>query len=331
MKNQILSSLRLSHIGVLFFLSVVLAFFCYNANLSLCIPLFLLLLGFYLWNQRHLNYKFLLNLGLLLALIVFISYASITYIGFSAFFIPVSAVGLLVVLLYNDLALALIMSFAASVLVGSMAGNRFDLVLIYFVGSFVGAFSLKDARTRGQFINAGFVISIFQVLCIILLNPYQDFLLSKNFIFNYFMPLFLNGFISAFLVVATLKVFEYLFGVVTNFSLLELSDFNQPLLKKMILEAPGTYHHSLFVSNLADSAADAIGANALLCRVGAYYHDIGKIDKAEYFTENQIFAPNKHDTLEPTMSRLIIFNHVKNGVEIAQKNKLHPVLMDFIE
>jgi putative nucleotidyltransferase with HDIG domain len=312
-------------------LFLALGFVCYSASLSLSIPLFLILLGFYLWYQRRVDYKLLLSLGLLLALIVFIAYASIHYVIFPSFFIPVAAIGILVMLLYNDLHLALIMSFASSILVGFVLGNRFDLMIVYFTGSLVGAFSVKEARTRGQLINAGFMISVFQVLCIVLLDPYKEFLLGRNFLFHYFRPLFLNGFISAFIVMATLKIFEYLFGVVTSFSLLELSDFNHPLLKKMILEAPGTYHHSLFVGNLAEAAANTVGANTLLCRVGSYYHDIGKIDKPEYFTENQIFESNKHDDLEPTMSRLVIFNHVKNGVEMSKKYNLHPTIVDFIE
>ena len=331
MKKQILNNLRSSNFLLVALLFLALGVVSYSASLSLAIPFFLILLGFYLWYQKRVDYKLLLNLGSLLALVFFISYISVQYVAFPAFLIPVAAVGIFVMLLYNDLHLAMIMSFAASVLVGFVLGNRFDLVIIYFTGGLIGAFSVKDARTRAELINAGFMVSVFQVLCVILLNPYKDFLLGKHFLFNYFRPLFLNGFISAFVVMATLKVFEYLFGVLTNFSLLELSDFNHPLLKKMILEAPGTYHHSLFVGNLAEAAANAIGANTLLCRVGAYYHDIGKIDKPEYFTENQIFEVNKHDDLEPTMSRLVIFNHVKGGVEIAKKYHFHPTLIDFIE
>ncbi len=133
-------------------------------------------------------------------------------------------------------------------------------------------------------------------------------------------------------VIATLKVFEYLFGELTNFSLLELSDsLNQPLLKRLAFEAPGTYHHSLVLSNLAGAAADAIGANQLLCRVGAYYHDVGKLVKPEYFTENQMMADNKHDILEPSMSRLVILNHIREGVEIAKKQGLSQKIIDFIE
>jgi putative nucleotidyltransferase with HDIG domain len=147
---------------------------------------------------------------------------------------------------------------------------------------------------------------------------------------DYLYPLVANGFISAFFVVATLKLFEHFFNVLTNFSLLEIADSNRPVLKRMALEAPGTWQHSLTVSQLSEAAADAIGANALLTRAGAYYHDIGKIAKSAYFTENQMYTDNKHDKIEPSMSRLVILNHVKEGIELAKKHKLHPIIIDFI-
>jgi len=331
MKSRILNNFRVVDIVTVGLLFVALTVFCYAANLSLGIPLFLLLLSSYYALSRKVDYRLFLNLGLLLAIILFLAYTSARYAFFSNFLIPVAAVGLLVMILYNDLHLALVMSLASSILTGLVAGNRIDLTVIYFLGSMAGAFAVKDARTRSELINAGFFISIVQVLCIALLNPFQEFIFSRHFLLDYFRPLFLNGFISAFTVMATLKVFEYFFGVITNFSLLELSDLNHPLLKRMILEAPGTYHHSLLVGNLSEIAANSVGANALLCRVGAYYHDIGKIDKPEYFTENQIFESSKHDKLEPTMSRLVIFNHVVNGVELAEKYQFHPSIIDFIQ
>jgi putative nucleotidyltransferase with HDIG domain len=127
-----------------------------------------------------------------------------------------------------------------------------------------------------------------------------------------------------------LHLFEMLFGITTNITLLELSDLNNPILKDLILKAPGTYHHSLIVGNLAEAACDAISANSLLARVGAYYHDIGKIEKAEYFSENEIEAKSRHEALTPTMSALIIINHVKDGIEVARKHNLPASILDFI-
>ncbi|MCM8774423.1 MAG: HDIG domain-containing protein, partial [Candidatus Omnitrophica bacterium] len=140
----------------------------------------------------------------------------------------------------------------------------------------------------------------------------------------------LNGVLSAIVVLGVLPVFEVVFRVLTNISLLELMDFNHPLLKRMLLEAPGTYQHSLVVANLGETAAESIGANALLVRVGAYYHDVGKIPKAQYFVENQIPYRDIHKSLKPSMSKLIIINHVKEGVELAKKYHLNPKIIDFI-
>jgi putative nucleotidyltransferase with HDIG domain len=130
--------------------------------------------------------------------------------------------------------------------------------------------------------------------------------------------------------VGSLPIFEYLFNNITNISLLELSYSTHPILKEMILKAPGTYHHSLVTGNLSEAAATEIGANELLARIGAYYHDIGKIEKAEYFSENQLPNFTKHDSLTPSMSKLIIINHVKEGEELAKRYRLNAQIIDFI-
>jgi len=120
------------------------------------------------------------------------------------------------------------------------------------------------------------------------------------------------------------------FGITTDLTLLELADFNHPLLKALSKEATGTFTHCVTVGNLAEAAADAVGANALLARVGAYYHDIGKITKPEYFIENQSYDSNKHDNLAPNLSALIIINHIKEGLRLAKEYKLPQAIVDFI-
>lgn len=311
--------------------------FCWAVQYPLIIPLFLLFLAIHLVFSsrreiagRQVTLKLFLNLGLLLALIVFAAHIVLHYTDMPLRYVPVAGIAILTMLLFNDLQLVFVMTFAGSVLVSLILGGDFGMMLTFFLGSLAGAYTVRNARMRGQIIGAGVLVGAVHLACLILLKPDYHLFISKDFAVEYVYPLVLNGFISAFLVVATLKVFEYLFGVLTNYSLLELSDFNQPLLKRLILEAPGTYHHSLIVSNLAEGAADAIGANALLARVGAYYHDIGKLTKAEYFTENQMMGQNKHDDIEPFMSRLVIFNHVTEGIELAMKHKLNPAIIDFI-
>src|SRR5437868_7767926 len=140
-----------------------------------------------------------------------------------------------------------------------------------------------------------------------------------------------NGLVTATIVGGVIPMFEPLFQITTDISWLEASDLNHPLLRRITIEAPGTYHHSLVVANLAEAAAEAIGANATLCRVCAYFHDVGKLVKPDYFTENMSFERNPHDDLAPTMSALIIIAHVKEGVDLALKYKLHQRIIDIIQ
>lgn len=139
------------------------------------------------------------------------------------------------------------------------------------------------------------------------------------------------GFITALLVSGLLPILESIFAVTTDLSWIELSDLNHKLLRQMQLEAPGTFHHSLIVASLSETAAEKVGANAAMCRVCAYFHDIGKLKKPEYFIENQNEQLNPHDTLTPTMSALVIIAHVKDGVDIALQNKLNPRIIDVIK
>ena len=138
------------------------------------------------------------------------------------------------------------------------------------------------------------------------------------------------GFGSVLLVTLLLPLLESLFSVTTDITLLELADLNRPILRKLMLEAPGTYHHSLVVGSLSEAGAEAVGGNPLLARVAAYYHDIGKIDKAEYYVENQSSARSRHEKLSPTMSCLIIEAHVREGAEIARRQKLPKAILNGI-
>jgi putative nucleotidyltransferase with HDIG domain len=139
-----------------------------------------------------------------------------------------------------------------------------------------------------------------------------------------------NSLFCTIIVMFLLPVFESMLGMTTNFTLMELSDLNRPLLKRLILEAPGTYHHSILVGNLVEAVASDIGANGLLSRVAAYYHDIGKLEKPDYFFENKRGMVNKHEKLTPSMSALVLSAHVKDGINLAKKEKLPPVIIDAI-
>jgi len=304
----------------------VLVIFCYFSGLSLIIPLLVFFFGVRLLYFKKASPRLFLHLALLLALLVFAARALQSYSHLIHFYLPIASVAMLTMLLFNDVQISFMMALMSAVLAGIVLGFDLNEMLIFFLGGLSGAYKVKDARTRGVLIEAGIFVAIIQVICALLINP----VINKDILMYILKPLAVNGLICAVVVMATSKIFETIFGEITNFTLLELSDSSHPLMKRMVVEAPGSYHHSLIVSNLAEAAADAIDAHSLLVRVGAYYHDIGKMVKPEYFTENQMVTGNKHDELEPSMSRLVIFNHVKEGIELAHKYHLNHRIIDFI-
>ena len=337
MKTPSQDNISYAQAGIVVGCFTVLTIFCYWVNFSLVIPLVLVFLGIYLFFIKKANYRLLLRLGLLLTVLTFSTHFILAYTTILPLYIPIASVAMLTMLLFNDLQLAFLMALSSSIVAGLLISEKMRVIndplhimLIFFLGGLTAALSVRQARTRSKQLSAGLYAGIVQVACLILLYPEMNILATRQFLMHYVQPLIINGLWAGVIVMATLIIFENLFGVLTNFRLLELSDFNHPLLKQMVLEAPGTYHHSLIVSNLGEAAADAIGANALLTRVGAYYHDVGKLVKPEYFTENQLVGGNKHDDIEPSMSRLVILNHVKEGVELGKKYKLNPIILDFI-
>ena len=253
----------------------------------------------------------------------------ITYSPLPSYAIPTVIASILLAILINS-RLAFIITVALSIFVGIIAGDKLGVTTVSFVGGIVGIFFIRGARRRSQILIAGCLVGMANFSCICAIGLLQGF--EHTVFFKEGFWGIVNGLTSAVIITGLLPVFEYLFNRVTNISLLELSDLNHPLLKEMVVKAPGTYHHSLIVGNLAEAACSAIGANALLARVGSYFHDIGKTEKAEYFSENQIgVAKKRHDKLTPSMSSLIITNHVKDGVELARKYRLNQAISDFIE
>jgi len=304
--------------------SIIAFLVCYIIQINLIIPLLLVSLCAYLKlnRQNQKNYSFL-NLVFLFLL----SFASGYFIlrqGLAIFYIPFSVIPMLASLLFADLELAFLISLASSVSIASLSNNPFQLGLLSLISGILSSLLVLGARRRVTIMRSGIIIGLIQVVTLIFIDRFHISSADR------YLILFLNGALSSIIVLGVLPVFEYLFRTVTNISLLELADFNHPLLQRMIMEAPGTYHHSLVVGNMSESACRQVGANALLARIGAYYHDIGKLEKAEYFSENQAVSVSKHDALSPSMSKLIIMNHVKEGVELAKKYKLSPPLVDFI-
>ncbi|KPK39607.1 MAG: hypothetical protein AMJ78_08250 [Omnitrophica WOR_2 bacterium SM23_29] len=244
------------------------------------------------------------------------------------YLIPIASGPMIIALLLGARP-AIVIAITLSFLTGLLVGGKFDLALIFLVGSIVGIYAIKGTRRRSRLLTAGVLTGIANSLCVIglgILNNLESEIILSNSSF-----VLLNGIIVGIFLTGTLHLFESLFQITTNITLLELADPNNPLLKELILKAPGTYHHSLIVGNLAEAACETIGANGLLARVGAYYHDIGKVEKAEYFVENQPIMESQHDKLAPSMSSLIIISHVKEGLEKAKKAGLNRALIDFIE
>jgi len=240
---------------------------------------------------------------------------------------PLAGMAMLITLLISPNA-AFISSFISSIFLGVITGGKIETIIVLFIGGLVGAFIVRDARRRSRIIIAGLVSGIFVSIGVIALGLINN-LDIKIFTIEAMWGL-VGGGLSIFFVMGLLPLFEYLFKLTTNITLLELSDLNQPLLKELTLKAPGTYQHSVVVGNLAEAACEAIGANSLLARVGSYYHDIGKIEKAEYYSENEMGARSKHEKLAPSMSALVIINHVKDGIELAKKYNLNPRIADFV-
>ena len=203
------------------------------------------------------------------------------------------------------------------------------LFLTMMAGVVTCCFCLKEIRTRMKLIE----VSTWAAISVFITALAFGFIQGKIKAINFYtsgsaaaitvaVGLVLQGF---------LPLIEKVFGIATSMTLMDYSDANQPLLKKLAMEAPGTFSHSLLIGSIAEAAAEAIGANGLLCRVGAYYHDIGKINKPPYFVENQMGSQSRHDQLSPAMSQLVIVGHVKDGIEIAREFGLPAVLRQFIE
>jgi hypothetical protein len=207
--------------------------------------------------------------------------------------------------------------------------DRMDIFFMMAAGVFSCCFLLSEIRTRTKLFEVS-VIAAVVVFCgagfLGILRSIQTVDVFKSAGAAAAMVI-----VVGFLIQGLLPIIEKAFRVATSMTLLDYSDASQPLLKRLALEAPGTYSHSLLIGSLAEAAAEMVGANGLLCRVGAYYHDIGKLNKAGYFVENQMGAASRHKELSPAMSQLIIIGHVKDGIEMAKEYGLPAVLRQFIE
>lgn len=240
----------------------------------------------------------------------------------------VSGAALIAILL--DLHIAMVYSTIFAIICGLMTGQDIHFSIYVFIASLVAAFSSFSFRNRLDLLRAGFWSSLAGSAIVMGTFLVQGSIWELESLWA-ILFIFLGGQLAMIVAAGFLPLFESLFGMTSDLRLLELSNLGHPLLKQLVIRAPGTYHHSIIVGSLVEAAAERIGVNPLLARVGAYYHDIGKMKKSEYFVENQRDSFNRHDTLTPSMSSLVILNHIKYGMELAEEYNLPRAITDVIQ
>lgn len=243
--------------------------------------------------------------------------------------IPV-ATGSMVVCLFMGLGTAVPFALAMAFLVAFLFENRFDMFLFFLLSGIVGAFWTRSCRERGTLIKAGLKVGLVNMLLVTAFQTFKGVGLEFRVLWDWGFS-FIGGLSAGILAAGLAPLVEMIFGYTTDIKLLELANLDRPILRKLMLEAPGTYHHSVIVGSLVEVAAAQIGANPLLAKVSGYYHDLGKIKKPLYFIENQAGGENKHNKLAPSMSSLILTAHVKDGVEIAKNHRLGRPIIDIIQ
>lgn len=309
------------------------------------ILIFILLVFFYRDLQRYKpsylkREKMLVLLGCLIIFNIIISRVfdylftvfskglEIEYSLIHHFGIPLATGSVIVVMIF-DFHTAITFSLILSLMIGIWIKNSL-FPLYVFITCLVGAFSLIRVKKRSDIINAGTYIALLTiVVSMSILFITEEFSLSTAYFSVIFS--FINGFFVSSICFLFLPLIEKFFNITTPLSLIELLDIEHPLMKQLSVSAPGTYHHSMIVGTLAESAAEVVGVNPLLAKVASYYHDIGKIRMPDYFVENQTGSISKHDKLNPHLSSMIIISHVKDGVELANQYNLPETIKDVIQ
>jgi putative nucleotidyltransferase with HDIG domain len=256
-----------------------------------------------------------------------IAVLSLRYHWITPYLTPVALAPLLAALLLNA-RLAMVTSFAVSLIFGLVNGFSLQVAMVGAIGGATMVATVTTARTAHSVARAGLIVGVIQAVVVGFLAVMQNW--TRGHAGTVMASAFIGGIGSAMFALGVLPYLESFFSRISNLRVVELASANHPLLQRMSMDAPGTYHHSLIVASLAEDAANAIGANGLLCRVGAYFHDIGKMVKAEYFIENQGTFRNPHDQVSPSLSKLVITSHVKEGMALAKAHRLDKQIADFI-
>jgi putative nucleotidyltransferase with HDIG domain len=245
---------------------------------------------------------------------------------------PSAAGAMLVGLLITSGEVVWIFSLFIAVVLGLMVDQKFSYMIVTIIGSLAAARGVYGCKARNDLYFAGLrtgLVNALMILLAVTIQHFGDTTLMRELLWTVPAGL-LSGVLSSLVAMMMIPMLESLFNITTDVKLLELSNLNHPLLKEMIVQAPGTYHHSLVVGSMVEAAAEEIGANPLLAKVMSYYHDIGKTQHAQYFIENQKAGQNPHDHLSPHMSKTILIAHVKDGVELGLEHKLGKAIIDGI-
>jgi len=243
--------------------------------------------------------------------------------------IPIPSAAMLVCL-FLGFDIAVFFTIILSILASLVFSGNFEVFVFFFLSSITAAYWIKARQARKNFIIAGFKLAIFNGILALSIGFYSLAQPDLIILAKEMAMAFCGGLFSATLTIGFAPLIELIFDYTTDSKLLEFSNLDQPLIKKLMIEAPGTYNHSVIVATLAEAAASAIDVSSLKAKVMGYYHDIGKLDKKLYFIENQADGKNRHDKLSPSMSALVLIGHVKKGVELAKKYKLSNEIIEGI-
>ena len=323
---QILNSLRVEYLSDLWASSEQSIIIGYSILVSILIFLIFL----FLWRYRSLVYenntKVVFVFSTILIMVAAIKLAMTYNINF-VYVVPLCIVPLLLKTFF-DTRLAFFVFLMGLLLIGFMVPSDFSFIFMQLVAGAIATLTMPDLYKRANLFVVAVLIVVSYVFCYISFHMIYEGNLSTVSLDNLGF-LLING-LGILFVHPLVYIFEKIFGLVSDLSLLELSDTNSKLLRTLSEKAPGTFHHSLQVANIAEAAANEVNANALLVRVGALYHDIGKMNNPLYFSENQSTNYNPHHELDPFESSRLILNHISDGIEIAKRNNLPDRIIDFI-
>ena len=273
------------------------------------------------------DWKMIILITLVFFLQIGLAHIIVIRLEWSEYLIPVT-VGAMALTILFDARIGFMATVVIAILMGLMMGQNIDFVIISLFTSTIAVYNIRELRKRSQLFTTMFALMGSSIIVVIALGLFKEHTWGNMF-FD-LQLLALNSFLAPIITYGLIGLLEMAFEITTDLTLIELLDYDHPLLKRAQQETNGTFNHSVVVGNLAESCAGAIGAHSLLCRVGAYYHDIGKMVKPDYFIENQYAGENKHYTLKPTMSARIIRNHVNDGLKLANEYGLPKIVSDFI-